>query len=459
MQLSVRDLTRVVKGQLILGDPRMMASSVCVDTRTLREGAVFFAFRGDHVDGHDYATLACKRGAAAVVVSHVNWLQAGTGLSTGVIQVSDVPEALRLLAQYFRNGFHGPVIGVTGSNGKTTTKQMVASVMNTQSPGLFTTGNFNSQIGLPLVLSDLKPEHKWMVLEMGASAPGHISLLSDMARPSIGIISSIGPAHLATFGSVKRIAESKWELMDSLPSDGCAIVPWGVEPLEPLIRSYKKRIIFFGENSSCPVRASAVETGEKMSFLLHIGSQNIRVRLPVSGRCNVSNALAAAAVGWYLNIPIEKIAAGLEQFEPPKMRNETVIHSSGAVLVNDAYNANPASVNQAVRSIVETYPGRHFTFVLGSMLELGEESEKYHFHLGTELAKFQVDHVILTGEETKHVLEGALSSGASKEKFLWQDSKEEISKLLKSKLMPGQVIFFKGSRGMELEKIIKELVN
>lgn len=457
MQLSVRDLTRILKGQLILGDPRMMATSVSIDTRTLPKNSIFFALKGEKTDGHDYAALACKRGAAAVVVSRVNWLQDGTGLATGVIQVADVHLALRQLAQYFRNSFRGPVIGVTGSNGKTTTKQMVAGVMETQGPGLYTSGNLNSQIGLPLVLSELKDDQKWMVLEMGASAPGHISHLCDMARPSIGIITSIGPAHLATFGSIKTIAESKWELMESLPADGVAVVPWGVEPLEPLIRSYKKKIIFFGENSSCPVRATSVEAGEKMSFLLHIGSQNIRVRLPVSGRCNVSNALAAAAVGWSLNIPIEKIASGLEKFNPPKMRNETVIHSSGAVLVNDAYNANPASMNQAVRSIVETYPGRHFTFVLGSMLELGNESEKYHFHLGAELAKFQLDQVILTGDETKHVLEGALSSGASKDKFLWLESKDDISRILKPKLMPGQVIFFKGSRGMELEKIIRNL--
>jgi UDP-N-acetylmuramoyl-tripeptide--D-alanyl-D-alanine ligase len=199
MNLTVRDLTRIVKGQLVLGDPRANIESVSIDSRQAEAKSVFFALKGERVDGHDFAPLVVKKNAAAVVVSRVNWLKAGVGFSTGVVQVPDVAQALRFLAQHFRNSFKGPVVGITGSNGKTTTKQMVASVLGTMSPGLYTSGNLNSQIGLPLVLSTLRPEHKWMALEMGASAPGNISSLADMARPTLGIITSIGPAHLSKF--------------------------------------------------------------------------------------------------------------------------------------------------------------------------------------------------------------------------------------------------------------------
>ncbi len=457
MNITIKDATTTMKGQLILGSPKAIATSATVDSRNIEKGAIFFAFKGERSDGHDFATAASRQGASAVVVSQLDWFKNDLSFPSAIIRVADPLEALRFLGRSVRNSFRGPVVGITGSNGKTTTKQMLASVLEALGPGLSTSGNFNSQIGLPLVLSKAKDEHKWMVLEMGASAPGNIAALAEIAHPTTGILTSIGPAHLETFGSIDRIAETKWELMESLPSDGVAIVPWGEPHLEKLVRTFKKKIVYFGDAPTCPVRASAVEAGENTRFMLHVASQNAPVTLKIPGRHNVMNALAAAAAGWTLGCKIDRIVHGLENFEPPQMRMQILPHSSGAILINDAYNANPASMMTAVRSLAETYPDQKRVLVLGSMLELGSESEKYHFHVGVELAHFALEHVFLVGQETKAVLEGAISAGASRKMFSHFPSTEALGPDLKKYAQRGTAILFKGSRGVHLEKAVEAI--
>ncbi len=455
MKLSVRDITRAVGGQLILGDPMTMVDGISVDSRQIARDSLFVAIKGDRVDGHDFALSAGRQGAAGLLVSRLDWLQGEAKVSCAVIRVNDTLEALKFYAGFIRGRFTGPVVGITGSNGKTTTKQMVTGVLKTHDNGLSTSGNYNSQIGLPIVLSQLSPDDKWMVLEMGASAPGHIANLCEMAKPSIGILTSIGPAHLATFGSLKRIAETKWELMESLPENGTAIVPWGEPLLDPHIRAYKKRIVFIGEDQSCPVRASQIEVGERVRFRLHIGSDSDIVNLPLPGRCNVVNALAAAAAGWVLKYSMTDIVRGLESFEPPRMRMEVTRLPSGAVIVNDAYNANPASMAHAVHSLIESYPERKRILVLGSMLELGEDSDRYHFHLGTEVGRCPVEKVFMLGDEMRQAMDGANSVGAPAGRFVFSEGHDEVAQQLRGMMSPDTVILFKGSRGMKLEKIIE----
>jgi UDP-N-acetylmuramoyl-tripeptide--D-alanyl-D-alanine ligase len=425
----------------------------------VEKDSLFVAIKGERADGHDFAMSASRQGAGGLAVSRLDWMQSETKLSSAVIRVNDTLEALKSFGSFIRDRFKGPVVGITGSNGKTTTKQMVAGILKTREIGLSTSGNYNSQIGLPIVLSRLAEVDKWMVLEMGASAPGHIASLCEIARPTIGIITSIGPAHLATFGSIKRIAESKWELMESLPADGAAIVPWGESNLDPHVRAYKKRLVFVGEDPSCPVRASQVEVGERVRFRLHIGSESEIVQLPLPGRHNVTNALAAAAVGWVLKYPIADIAKGLESFEAPRMRMEIKRLPNGAVLINDAYNANPASMTHAVHSLIESYPDRRRVLVVGSMLELGPDSDRYHFHLGAELGRCPLEKVFLIGEETRQTLDGAVSVGAPKDRVVWTDKPEDIAQQLRSLIRPDTVVMFKGSRGMKLERIIDAIAS
>jgi UDP-N-acetylmuramoyl-tripeptide--D-alanyl-D-alanine ligase len=457
MELTVRELTSLMKGQLVLGEPRAVAKRAVVDSRSVGAGDLFFALKGARVDGHQFTMNACRQGATGVVVSQLEWLKSNSAFSSAVIRVNDVPEALRFLGQSLRSSFKGTVIGITGSNGKTTVKQMTASIMKTQGQGFSTPGNFNSQIGLPAALSELKRDDRWMVLEMGASEPGNIASLADIAHPTIGVITSIGPAHLASFGSLAAIARTKWELMESLPADGTAVVPWGVAILEPHIRQFSKKIVFFGDNPSCPVRASGIETSLNVSFMLHIGSHSVNVRLPVPGRFNVYNALAAAAAGWAAGVSIEQIRLGLERFEPAKMRMEVLKHRSGATIVNDAYNANPASMLESVRTATETFPGKKMILVLGSMLELGDDSDKLHFHLGSEIGRFPLEHIFLYGKETEPVREGALAAGIAQSKVDLVASHEDLFQKLSGRIDSDTVVLFKGSRGMTLEKVIRSL--
>lgn len=459
MNISVRELTTMLKGQLVLGDPKTVAKRAVVDSRMVAPGDLFFALRGARVDGHQYAMVACRQGAVAVVVSQLEWMKSLSAVSSCVIRVNDTSEALKQLGQSLRRLFKGTVIGITGSNGKTTVKQMTSAIMRTQGPGLSTPGNFNSQIGLPMTLSEIQEDARWMVLEMGASEPGNIAALAEIARPQIGIITSIGPAHLASFGSIAAIARTKWELLDSLPADGCAVLPWGVQALEPHIRKYSKKIVFFGDDASCPVRATGIEAGMNISFFLHIGSQNARVKLPVPGRFNVYNALAAAAAGWVAGVGIDRIAEALEKFEPAQMRMQILTHKSGATLINDAYNANPSSTVEAIRTMTETFQGKKWILVMGSMLELGEDSDKLHFHVGSEIGRFPVEHVFLFGKETEPVREGALASGLPAGKLDSVASHEELLQKLSSYLSPDTVVLFKGSRGMALDKAIKSMEN
>jgi len=454
MELTVKEVTGVLKGQLILGDPMAKLTRASCDSRQVKKGDLFFSLEGQHRDGHDFAAVACGEGAGGVVVSHLNWMSHIPNLTSAVIRVQEPMKALQSLASRLRNGFHGPVVGITGSNGKTTTKQMIKEILSSLGPGLATRGNFNSQVGLPLILSELSKDHKWMALEMGASEPGHITQLANMARPLLGVLTSIGPAHLATFGSMDKLVETKWELMDSLPGDGCAVLPWGIPDLDAHIRAFKKKIIFFGENTSCPVRASAIEVGRNIKFRLHIGSQSSTVKLPVTGRINVSNALASAAAAWALDCSLEDIVAGLERFKPLEMRMEWIDHPSGAVIINDAYNANPSSLLEAMRSFAETFPTHKRVLVMGSMLELGTESDKWHFHVGSELGRFHLEQVFLIGEETQNVLSGAQSVGARKNSFQIFSNTEDLAESLKPYLKSGTAVLLKGSRGTGLENIL-----
>ena len=458
MELTIKQLAQILRGQFIMGDPKTVATRAEVDSRRIEPGVLFFALKGEKQDGHDYALAACKAGAAGVVVSRLDWMKPLDQFKTAVIRVLNPLEALQNLAHYLRNSFHGPVVGITGSNGKTTTKQMVTSVLKAKGSGLSTRGNFNSQIGLPMVVSEIQGQHQWMVLEMGASEPGNIGKLCEVARPTVGVLTSLGPAHLKTFGSFERIAETKWELMESLPSTGHAIAPWGEPAIERFVRVFKKKLVFFGEDPSCPIRATSVVVGHHIKFLLHVGSQTADVQLPVAGSFNVRNALASAAVGWVLGVPIDKIVEGLENFEPPKMRMEVIRDPSGVLVVNDAYNANPTSMSASIRSLVESYPNKKRVVVLGTMLELGEDSAKYHFHLGTELGRFNIEKAFLVGEEALSVQEGAMSSGADAKKFSVVTDNQELVEGLKGYKNNETVILFKGSRGLQLEKVIEALL-
>jgi UDP-N-acetylmuramoyl-tripeptide--D-alanyl-D-alanine ligase len=298
-----------------------------------------------------------------------------------------------------------------------------------------------------------------MVLEMGASAKGNIATLCSIARPSVGIITSIGPAHVETFGSVEKIASAKWELIDALPPEGWAVLPAEQPELAALIQKHRGQRLLFGEGAACDVRASQIEMGERVRFVLHIRKEESPVQLPVSGRFNVRNALAAAAGAWAVGTPMENIVRGLERFDPPPMRMQVLRHPSGAIFINDAYNANPASMVQAARAVVETYPHKQTILVSGSMLELGTESSRLHHEVGAQLGKINIKRIYFYGPESAPALEGARSTAVDPSAVDRVTDFQMLRDMIRPWLGPETVVLFKGSRSMKLEQAIQLFIN
>jgi UDP-N-acetylmuramoyl-tripeptide--D-alanyl-D-alanine ligase len=374
-----------------------------------------------------------------------------------VVLVGNTLKALQDLAARHRAKASIEVAAVTGSNGKTTTKEMLASIIRQTAPVFATPGNLNSQIGLPLALLDLREEHQFCVLEMGASERGHLRRLSEIARPQFGIITNIGYAHIEFFGFLDKTARAKWELMESLPKTGHAILPANNPFLSPLISGSPCPITLFGEGPGSQVRALDIkEEREFISFILELGRTSFPVRLHTLGRFNVLNALAAAACAWRMGLEQESIQKGLESFAPAPMRMTVTRHSTGALLVNDAYNANPDSMKASLDSFYEHFKDSRRIAVLGSMLELGKESTRLHEELGLHLKNMPALEVHLTGGETCSTEEGARRAGASNS-IMTHQTLTDLTATLRARLDGRTAVLFKASRGIGLEKVIEAL--
>ena len=456
LNLSLADLTRIVQGVLLQGGPRQVLESVSIDTRTLESGQFFIALKGERTDGHLHLQAAHREGAGGFIVSQDRIPDPiKDHPETAVILVKDTLKALQDLAQSHRIRYDVPVAAVTGSNGKTTTKEMLASILRQRGEVLATPGNFNNQIGLPLTLLELDSRHKTCVLEMGASQLGQIHRLCEIARPLYGIITNIGRAHLESFGSLSNVARAKWELVQHLPAEGHGVVPAEEIALNPFRNTARCRLTLFGETAGPDVGAQDIEEEEGLEFTLILGSERGRVRLPIPGRFNVFNALAASACAWRMGAGFENIRMGLESFSPAPMRMSIVRHPSGAILVNDAYNANPDSMRASLESFCRQFKGGERIAVLGGMLELGPEGPELHRALGEFMAGLPLTEVHLLGPESKPIYEGALKAGVKS--LFFHESIDPIRQALASRLHSGVAVLFKASRGIHLEDLIREL--
>ncbi|PLX98669.1 MAG: UDP-N-acetylmuramoyl-tripeptide--D-alanyl-D-alanine ligase [Desulfuromonas sp.] len=452
MEFNIRDIARITEGTLYPADARGMVDGISTDSRTIGSGELFVPLRGPNFDGHDFLTLAVKSGAAACLSEDVV-----NGLPVPVIVVDDTLKALGRLAADVRNRFAGPVVGITGSSGKTTTKEMLAGILSLTRPGLLTAGNFNNLIGLPLTLFRNRDECEWMVLEMGMSARGEIARLSEIASPTVGIITNIGPAHLETLHGMEGVARAKGELFEALPEDGFAIVNADDDFVVNLPVANKVRRILYGSAESAEIRAeSIIARGSGVTFRLVTPEGNWPVQLKIAGRHNVYNALAAAAAAHVLGVDGRTIVRGLEQFQPCCGRMETISLGCDVLLLEDSYNANPLSVKAALQTLSEMNGlGRHIA-VLGDMLELGEQSAELHTEVGRQAADL-VDILIVMGEMKDAVAAGyGTQETAAKEIYLVNSHQEAID-ILRDMIQPGDRILVKGSRGMRMEKVSKAL--
>jgi len=436
------------------GSSQVEITGVSIDSRKVKPGDLFFAFSGEHVDGHDFIEDAFQRGAAAAVISHPVDCQQDKPM----IRVSDPLQALQALARGYRSLFDIPVVAVTGSTGKTTTKDLIAGVLGRKMAVIKTVGNYNNELGLPLTLLNLDDRHQAAVLEMAMRGPGQIAELCEISHPQVGVITNIGKTHLELLGSQEAIAEAKGELLTALPTDGCAVLnaddPWQVK----LASRVKGEVIYYGIDNKCQVRATDIRLRglEGVDFKLHIPSGEADCFLPLPGAHNVANALAAAAVGYRFSLTADEISAGLASVSLTGMRLEVKRGIRDTKIIDDSYNASPASTTAALE-LLAAVDGNRRIAVLGDMYELGKETISGHREVGEKAALLSIDCLCTVGELAREIAVGAELAGLPKKRIHIFQEKAEAVAFLKSYLQKGDLVLIKGSRGMRMEEITAAL--
>ncbi|MCX8042803.1 MAG: UDP-N-acetylmuramoyl-tripeptide--D-alanyl-D-alanine ligase [Desulfobacterota bacterium] len=457
MELRVSEICKATGGHLISGSKDAVVRSMTVDSRTVGENALFVPLRGTKTDGHMFIQAALAAGAVGSLLKRggvpIQTLPSGAVL----IEVDDPLQALGAIARCWRERCQTILVAITGSNGKTSTKEMAWSIVSRCRPCFRTPGNFNNLIGLPLSLCSLQPDHATAILEMGMSEPGEIRRLCDISMPRIGLITNIGPSHLEQLKTLDAVAAAKAELFESLPPEGTAIVN-NDDPMSPrLIARTKARVVRFGINGGdVTIAGPYAANGSGTRFELQMFGRRVPVQLQVPGRHFVSNALAAAAIAGALGIDINDIAAGLAAFRGVPGRME-LLRIKEVLVINDAYNANPLSMQHALQ-VLSAYAGAYRRIaVLGDMLELGERSHEFHYEIGKYAAACALDFLYVTGAFAAAIRDGALAGGMSDDRVVSREDAETLGRELCTILRPGDVILVKGSRGARMERVIDVL--
>ena len=436
---------------------RTEIKGVSIDSRTIREGELFVAIRGDRFDGHDFVPEVIKRGAWGALVERTALEEKFSILGglKNILPVEDTLAALQEMAYSHRRTFSVPVVGITGSNGKTTTKEMLAGILQQQGPVLKNEGNLNNHIGVPLTLLRLNAGHKAAVVEMGMSAPGEIDTLARFIGPDVGVITNIGPAHLEFLKSMDLVAQAKGELFNHLKSDGTAVLNADDHYFDTLKNKFNGRVLSFGIDTKADVRAEDIRQEKNFTdFTIRADGSTVNVRLRAVGKHNVYNALAAAAAALAVGMSLDAVKYGLDDFVPTAMRSE-IRQVQGRTVLADCYNANPASMEAALATLISLKSGKKAIAVLGDMLELGETTFEAHMAIGATAARLGVDLVITLGPLAKHIGAGAIDAGMTKDRVLEAGSHVEAAVLLKQVSRPGDAVLIKGSRGMKMEKILE----
>ncbi|MEU8962873.1 MULTISPECIES: UDP-N-acetylmuramoyl-tripeptide--D-alanyl-D-alanine ligase [unclassified Streptomyces] len=459
--LSLAEIAEIVGGQPHdIPDPSVQVSGpVVIDSRQVAAGSLFVAFAGENVDGHDYAQRAFEAGAVAVL--------AARPVGVPAIVVDDVQAALGALARDVVDRLGTEVVALTGSSGKTSTKDLIAQVLQRHAPTVFTPGSLNNEIGLPLTALTATAETRHLVLEMGARGVGHIRYLTGLTPPTIGLVLNVGSAHIGEFGGKEQIALAKGELVESLPESGCAVL----NADDPLVRAMASRtkapVLLFGEAADADVRAENVRLTDagQPSFSLHTPSGCGDVTLRLYGEHHVSNALAAAAVAHELGMSADEIARALsEAGSLSRWRMEVTERPDGVTVVNDAYNANPESMRAALRALVamgqasRARGGRTWA-VLGPMAELGDDALAEHDAVGRLAVRLNVSKLVAVGgREASWLQLGAYNEGSWGEESVHVSDAQAAVDLLRSELRPGDVVLVKASRSIGLERVALALL-
>lgn len=454
---SLDDVIKALPGCTILEQAKTQFADIVTDTRKIVPGALFVALKGERFNGEDFAAQAVEQGAAGVLVGS-QYRQQGEFGATLIRAAGDTQLAYQQLAAFWRRKFDIPVIAITGSNGKTTTKDMTAAVLSARFPVLKTQGNFNNEIGLPYTLLQLNDMHRAAVVEIGMRGLGQIAALAPFAAPEIGIVTNVGETHIELLGSIENIAKAKGELVEAIPAGGTVILnndnPYTAAMKDKAAEGV--RVVTFGIDNDADIKAAAlISHAGKTFFQCRIGREGEQKQLsiPMLGRHNVSNALAAVAAGYVLGLTAEQIAEGLESLEMTGMRFE-YRRVGDYNIINDAYNASPMSMEASLATLKEIAAdkGKRSIAVLGDMLELGHVAVPAHQKVGQQAAAAGVCGLITLGEMGREIAKGARDAGL--EAVYSFDTHKEAAAKLRELLQPEDTILFKGSRGMKMETII-----
>ena len=456
---SLADVASAVGGTLLDSTDRSDAEvrGACIDSRRARPGDLFVAIAGDRTDGHRFLVDAFERGASAALVSRVPDANPSAG---PLVRVEDTVAALQALASSERRGMRAEVIGVTGSTGKTSAKDLIAAVLRGSRRTSASPASFNNEVGLPLTLLDAPVDAEAIVCEMGARGTGHIRFLCDIAHPTMGVVTNVGVAHMELFGSREAIAEAKAELVEALPAGGVAIL----NADDPVARTYRDRtaarVVTFGRAPEADVRAEDVtlDARARASFELVVPEARAEVSLRVVGEHMVSGALAAAAVGWAIGLTPNAIASALAGARVSGGRMEVLETADGVTVLHDAYNANPTSAAAALATAQRLSAGRRCVAILGEMRELGPIAPEEHERLGEQVARLGVHVLIAVGPWGKAIVAGAEREGLDPAGVVTTADVEGALSAARAVVHPGDVVLVKASRAVGLDRIATDLV-
>jgi len=429
--------------------PDATATGYSIDSRTIVQGQLFFAVKGDRFDGHDFVQAALDRGAIAAVVAEDRL--AHFPETSRLLVVGDTLAALQRLAQMVRCMWGKPVVGITGSAGKTTTKECVARVLESKYRVLKSEGNLNNHFGLPLQLLKLEPEHDLAVLEMGMSRAGEIAALAKLAQPNTGVVTMVAPVHLEFFDSIKDIARAKYELIESLPHGGCAVLNADDDYVSQFGRNFHGTVLMFGVKRPADMSAADVELlgAEGSTFTACFREERVPAAMPLIGEHNVYNALAAYAVGVHHGVPLPQAVEVLKTLQPSEKRGQ-MLEIGGATVVNDCYNSNPKALNSMVNAL-SRIPAKRRIVVAGEMLELGPEGARLHRESGQHVAG-KADFLLGVRGLAKAMVQGAQAAGVQAE---FVESAEDAGDWLARNVKYGDAVLLKASRGVKLERALE----
>lgn len=462
MDLFIGEIATLLGSASGAGD--RIAQGYSIDSRTLAPGALFFAIRGPHFDGHDFIQQALERGAVGAVVERDWAASAPANLRPLLVPVVDTVAALQALGREVRRKWGGPVVAVTGSTGKTTTKELIAAALGTRFAVHKSVQNLNNHLGVPLTLLGLDRRYETAVVELGMSYAGEIAKLARIAEPTCGVVTNVAPVHLEFFDSLEEIAGAKRELIENLAPSGAAVLNYD----DPRVRNFRDgfagRVLSYGFAPEADFRATdfrlTLNGSNEVRGLFRVRGPDYETEfcLPLPGRHNVENALAAIAVGYLFGVAVQDVGTALAGSSTLPQRTEVRRLADGVTVINDCYNSNPRAMEQML-DLVREWPGAQRRIVIaGEMLELGASSARWHQLIGRKCAESRVDWLLAVQGDASMLVEGAIKAGIPPDRAWLFDRPEEAGLFCRALLQPGDLVLVKGSRGVHLEKAIAELM-